>query len=182
MERRTWLMGAFALVGVAAGVAVRRFGPGPGVDRTADVQSDGAAALHGLTLADLAGQQRPLSQWKGKVLVVNFWATWCQPCREEIPGLMRVERERAGKNLQFVGIAVDEADKVKQFAGQFKIDYPLLVGGLDVLEVSRRLGNRAGGLPFTVVLNPAGDLVKTHLGQISERQLAAVIDPLLARS
>jgi thiol-disulfide isomerase/thioredoxin len=178
--RRTWLVAGMALAGAAGGFALRKFWAPPlGVDRSDDADPDAAAALRELSLADLQGRQQALAQWRGKVLVVNFWATWCQPCREEIPGLLRIEREQAGKNLQMVGIAVDNADNVKQFAQQFKIDYPLLVGGLDVLEISRRLGNRAGGLPFTVVMDSGGNLVKTHLGQISEKDLGQVLAPLL---
>ena len=94
-----------------------------------------AATLLALTLPDVAGKEEPLGQWRGKLLIVNFWATWCEPCREEMPEFVRVQREFGSKGLQFVGIAVDETDKVRRFAGEIGLNYPALIGGFGAMEL-----------------------------------------------
>lgn len=171
--RRNGLIAGCALAAAAAGFALRRLGE----KGTASTQ--GVDALLALELVDPDGRLQRMTQWRGKVLVVNFWATWCQPCREEIPALLRIAKKHALGNLQIVGIAVDSADKVKQFAMEFKIDYALMIGGLESIELTRQLGNLSGGLPFTAVLDRNGRLVKTHLGQISEQDLDSLLAPLL---
>jgi len=140
------------------------------------------AAVSALTRADLpnlAGGRATLEQWRGKVVVVNFWASWCPPCREEIPGLIRIQQKLASNGVQVVGIAVDSVDKSRQAATEMAISYPVLVAEVQIIDVTRRLGNRAGGLPFTVVLDREGRLVTTHLGLLSEAQLERLIAPLL---
>lgn len=120
-----------------------------------------------------------MSQWRGKVLVVNFWATWCAPCREEIPALMRVQHKYASNSVQFVGIALDNVSKVRDYAEEMGIDYILLIGGMETLDVTRDLGNRAEVLPFTVVLDRAGKVVYAHAGALTEALLGAVLSALL---
>jgi thiol-disulfide isomerase/thioredoxin len=120
-----------------------------------------------------------MSQWRGKVLVVNFWATWCAPCREEIPALMRVQHKYASNGVQFVGIAVDNVSKVRDYAKEMRIDYVLLIGGMETLGVTKDLGNRAEVLPFTVVLDRAGKVVYAHAGALTDALLGAVLTPLL---
>src|SRR5262245_40464932 len=137
------------------------------------------SALTRVDLPDLAGNRGSLERWRGKVLVVNFWASWCPPCREEIPGLIRMQEKFAANGLQVVGIAVDSVAKSRQAADEMKISYPVLVAELQIIDVTRRLGNRAGGLPFTVVLDRDGRLVTTHLGLLSEAQLERLIKPVL---
>jgi len=130
-------------------------------------------------LPDLAGGRATLERWRGKVVVVNFWASWCPPCREEIPGLIRIQQKLAANGLQVVGIAVDSADKSRQAATEMSISYPVLVAEVQIIDVTRRLGNRAGGLPFTIVLDRDGRLVTTHLGLLSEGELERLVAPLL---
>jgi len=96
------------------------------------------ARLPDFSLKDLTGKSIPISAWSGKSLVINFWATWCAPCRREIPLLKTIAAEWAGRDLKVVGIAVDHRDKVKDFAGQFKIDYPVLIGDQDALDVAAK--------------------------------------------
>ena len=130
-------------------------------------------------LADLGGKPQQLEQWRGRVLVVNFWATWCAPCREEIPALIRVQKKHDPKRVQIVGIALDSADKVREYAVEMKIDYALLIGGMDTLGAVKEAGNHAGVLPFTLVLDRAGRVVHTHAGALTEAALDAVLAPLL---
>ena len=120
-----------------------------------------------------------MSKWRGKVLVVNFWATWCAPCREEIPALMRVQHKYVANGVQFVGIAIDNVSKVLEYAEEMHIDYVLLIGGMETLGLTKDLGNRAEVLPFTVVLDRAGKVAYAHAGPLSEALLEAVLSPLL---
>jgi thiol-disulfide isomerase/thioredoxin len=130
-------------------------------------------------LRDVDGAPQTLAQWRGKVLVVNFWATWCAPCREEIPLFVKLQRQYGDRGLQFVGIAIDEPAKVGPFAREFAINYPLLIGGIEAAEWSRQLGNRAGALPFTLIVGRDGVVRMTHLGAIKEAALLPYIETLL---
>jgi thiol-disulfide isomerase/thioredoxin len=114
--------------------------------------------------------------------VVNFWATWCEPCRAEVPALVRLRTEYASNGLEVVGIAVDSAAKVRDFAAEYRISYPLVIGGFETVDLSRRLGNKLGALPFTVVLDRSGRLVYTHLGAVSETELRDLVRPLLLKT
>ena len=142
--------------------------------------TDGAAQrLMLASLSDLSGKSQTMSQWRGKVLVVNFWATWCAPCREEIPALIRVQHKYASNGVQFVGIGLDNVTKIRDYAEEMRIDYVLLVGGMETLGVAKDLGNGAGVLPFTVVLDRTGKVAYTHAGALTEASLGAVLTALL---
>lgn len=136
---------------------------------------DAPARLLALTLPDLNGQPRSLAQWKGKVLIVNFWATWCAPCREEMPEFTRLNAKYALNGVQFVGISIDSADKVAEFQKEMQINYPLLIGNLESLDLSSDLGNRAKALPFTVILRPDGSPQEIKLGKYATPDLEKVI-------
>jgi len=113
------------------------------------------------------------------VLVVNFWATWCAPCREEMPEFVRAQSEYGARGLQFVGIAVDQADKVEQFSKEFGLNYPSLIGGYGAVELSKTLGNRLAALPFTIVVDRQGRIAHTQLGPLKPDKLRAIVDKLL---
>jgi thiol-disulfide isomerase/thioredoxin len=130
-------------------------------------------------LPDLSGQSQALSQWKGKVLVVNFWATWCAPCREEIPALIEVQEKLGPSGLQIIGIAIDQAERVKPYAAQMRMNYPVLVGELDAMDLAQKTGNQLGGLPFTVIVDRSGDPVRTELGALDQKKLYEILQPLL---
>lgn len=129
--------------------------------------------------ADPAGEPLALDNLQGKVLVVNYWATWCAPCREEIPLFVRIQGEFADKSVQFVGISIDQPDKIREFAQEFKINYPLAVAGIEAIETSRRIGNKAGVLPYTVIINRSGRVAARMLGAISETRLRQALMPLI---
>ena len=177
--RRLGLWAAFALLGVIALAGGLYYGRQTFVQERESSELRDGAPLQALALPDLSGREQALGQWKGKVVFVNFWATWCAPCREEMPEFIRAQREFGARGLQFVGIAVDEADKVRQFAAEIGLNYPALLGGYGAIELSKTLGNRVGALPFTVVVDRAGRIVHTHLGPMKKEQLEAFIAQLL---
>jgi thiol-disulfide isomerase/thioredoxin len=144
-----------------------------------DLSGRGAEALFGVALPDAKGREQSIGQWKGKVLVVNFWATWCVPCREEMPEFVKAQQEFGPRGLQFVGIAVDDPAKVEAFAAELGLNYPALIGGYGAIELSRSFGNRLGALPFTIIVDRAGRINHTQLGPIKEAQLRAIIVQLL---
>lgn len=104
-------------------------------------------------LQDKDGKERYVQEWDGKVLVINFWATWCPPCREEIPGFIRLQNKYADRGLQFVGIALQTAAEVQDFIAELGINYPVLVGLDDVIKVAEDYGNKSGVLPYTVIID-----------------------------
>ena len=123
------------------------------------------------TLPDTSGVNQALGQWRGKVLVVNFWATWCPPCREEMPEFSRLSVKYAAKNVQFVGISIDTLNNVLNFQKTNPVKYPLLIGTMDSVQSTVPLGNSAQGLPFTAIFDQAGKLHSVKLGKLSEDDL-----------
>ncbi len=130
-------------------------------------------------LNGLDGAPASIAQWRGKVLIVNFWATWCTPCREEIPEFIKFQTRHGGRGVQFVGIAVDTAERVAVYAKEMGINYPLLVGGLETMELAREIGDRAGVLPFSVVIDRSGHVVGTVVGILKPEKLEKMLQPLL---
>lgn len=173
--KRLLLIGGVVLLAAAIG-----FGVGyREMQRPPDSIELAAQAIYSTTLNDLDGKAQSLAQWKGKVLVVNFWATWCPPCREEIPGFIKFQEKYRLNGVQFVGIAIDDRDKVRAFATEVGINYPSLLGDFSAIELSRTSGNHLGGLPFTAILDRNGALVATKVGELSADKLEAAIKPLL---
>ena len=130
-------------------------------------------------LPDVKGDMQPFSQWQGNVLLVNFWATWCAPCQEEIPEFIQAQETYRDKGLVLIGIAVDQPDRVASFSRDFGINYPVVVGELDAFSLAEAMGNPQGALPFTVILNRAGEIVYSHLGRIKIEEIEKIIKPLL---
>ena len=148
----------------------------------ADVPADAAAAGQKLMAAKLMGiddEVHAFEQWRGKVLVVNFWATWCTPCREEIPGFIKFQERFRQDGVQFVGVAIDQKQRVAPYAREMGINYPLLVGGLETMEFARQLGNQRGVLPFTLVVDRAGRINTAEIGILRPDKLESLLKPLL---
>jgi thiol-disulfide isomerase/thioredoxin len=133
--------------------------------------------LPDLGYPDLDGDLRKLSEWQGKVVVLNFWATWCPPCREETPLFVALQEEYGSRGVQFIGLAIDEPEAVQTFVDTYGVEYPILLGDIDAAELSRQLGNRFGGLPFTVIVDRDGRIAARHFGGLKREQL----EPLLQR-
>ena len=177
---RRWPLGMVlavaGLLALAAGIYVGRdAGDGP----SSDFRGKEATALFGVSLPDTTGREQSLGQWKGKVLVVNFWATWCVPCREEMPEFVKAQREWGDRGLQFVGIAIDDVEKVKTFSAELGLNYPALIGGFGAIELSKTMGNRLGALPFTIMVDRSGRVVHTQLGPLKDAQLKSIVAQLL---
>ncbi len=134
-------------------------------------------AIMALTLDDLDGHRQALAQWRGKVLVVNYWASWCKPCVEEMPALSRLQERYAAQGVQFVGIGIDEVDNMRRFVKATPVTYPLLVGPR---EASETPGLQVKALPYTVVIGRDGRFASSRLGRLDEEKLQPILDRLIA--
>jgi thiol-disulfide isomerase/thioredoxin len=139
-----------------------------------------AATVPDFSLADRTGQMRSLHDWHGKALIVNFWATWCAPCRKEIPLLQKLQRERASEGFQVVGIAVDFRDKVLAYADEMKIEYPLLIGEQEALDAAAAFGVEAVGFPFTIFTDTRGRIVVAHMGELTQAEADLILGTVRA--
>ena len=157
-----------ALTALAAGIWV------------AQTRDDGktpaaVSALWQAGFPDVRGHEQPLSQWRGQVLVLNFWASWCAPCREEIPDFVALRTQYRPKGTEFVGIAIDNPANVAQFLRQLPVNYPILVGEGAAHSLARQLGNPSGALPYTLVLDREGNVALSHLGRLPRATLEATL-------
>ena len=159
---------AAATAGFLAGPALLQLGAG--------AQEE---VLRSARFADLEGKTRQLAEWRGKVLVCNFWATWCAPCREEIPLLVAAREKYGPSKMEILGIAIDNLSNVREFTTLFKISYPVLLAEANGLDLMRELGNSSGGLPYTVVTDSQGTLVHRKLGALRPADLDAILEPLV---
>jgi thiol-disulfide isomerase/thioredoxin len=167
----------FMAVAISAAALGFFFGQ-PQVDNPPPVPSTSANALAELTLATPDGKPASLGQWSGKVRVINFWATWCPPCREEMPEFSRVQLQLADKGVQFVGIGIDTPDNIINFQKATPVSYPLLMGSYETLKLTVELGNTSSALPFTVILDRQGNIAHRKTGKLSEAELERLLTPL----
>ena len=128
------------------------------------------AQLPDFTLGDLEGKPRSILSWPGKSMIVNFWATWCAPCRREIPLLRELQQKHGAEGFQIVGVAVDLREDVVKYAQEIGIDYPVLIGEQDGLDAVNKFGQGSIGFPFTVFTDNQGRIVLFHLGEIRKEQ------------
>ena len=160
-------------VGVAAALAGALLGP------MALQIGSGASDLLSASFPDAAGRPQRLNQWLGKPLVLNFWATWCAPCREEVPLLVEFDRKYAPKGVQLVGICADQVVKMLEFASAYKIAYTLLIADASVFALLRKIGNSAGALPYSVVVDRKGTVAYRRAGAFKLGELDKVVDSIL---
>jgi thiol-disulfide isomerase/thioredoxin len=172
---------AVAAIAVAAGVLVYRYAVVPDTAKeatTAQAEQPTAAeepaampeTLPDFTLGDLAGKPTSIRSWPGKSLIVNFWATWCGPCRREIPLLRELQKQHGAEGFQIVGVAVDIREDVIKYAQEIGIDYPILIGEQDGLDAVNKFGQGSIGFPFTVFTDNQRRIVLFHLGEIRKEQ------------
>lgn len=165
--RRGFLYAAVAAAAAlaGAGLAWRKWSPDSGHD-------EAAAALWPLSFESPAGPKLEMQSLRGRPLLLNFWATWCPPCVEEMPMLDAFFRENSGKSWQVVGLAIDRPSAVRAFLAHTPVSYPVGLAGLGGSELSKQLGNLAGGLPFSVVIGSAGEVLQRKIGRVSTAELA----------
>jgi len=183
MKRRSLISGALSALALLGGgyLAWRRgFNSttrrAPALDPAASAPPAAEQAsvdLYALTLPDLTDQPQALQRYRGRPLLVNFWATWCAPCVKEMPALDALASRFPG--VQFIGIGIDTATNMRDFAAKVPVAYPLLVAGYEGTDILRALGNSAGGLPFTVLFDANGKRVQHILGEVEPDALARVL-------
>ncbi len=174
---RILLIVLVAAAALSAGYFVQRGGSGSARDVPLDKAS--SSTLLSAELPNLEGKTSRLSDWQGKVMVVNFWATWCAPCREEMPALVRTQTKLGARGLQIIGIALDGIERVKPFSAEMGVNYPILLSGVEGLELAKAAGNDIGALPFTVFIDRSGKVIKAELGGVTEKSLENILLPLL---
>ncbi|TWO68841.1 TlpA family protein disulfide reductase [Caenimonas sedimenti] len=162
------MTGAVAAGAVAAGAGVAWWRLQPGAADDAAVQ-----ALWALSFQTPQGTALPLAAMRGRPLLMNFWATWCPPCVEEMPLLDGFFRQHSPKGWQVVGLAIDQPSAVRTFLARRPVTFPIGMAGLEGTELTKQLGNLTGGLPFTVVFGPDGAVRQRRMGRVSEADLAA---------
>lgn len=175
--KKSALIITVAVVAFVGGISVRSLLSSPLDKEKANQETQ--RKLPEFTLPDLSGKPRNIKEWQGKVLVINFWATWCPPCLKEMPAFEAIHAEYEKKGLQFIGIALDDADPVKEFIASKKITYPILLGEDQGTKLAHGLGNIVNTVPFTVIINKQGLVIKSHMGELSREQLLEIVTPLL---
>ena len=184
MKTKRILASAFVAL-IAAGVGVfaghsllNAGGIEPAEAAQPAAQNNAVTQLWAAPVTNADGKPQSLSLFKGHPVVVNFWASWCGPCVEEMPSLAQLHREYAKKGVEFVGLGVDSDKNVKAFLQKVPVDYPVYVIGFGGADLARAFGNNAGGLPFTVVIDAKGNIRSTKLGQIQPAELKHTLDAL----
>jgi thiol-disulfide isomerase/thioredoxin len=168
---RCGLFGAICLAAVFGGfLAYEAVGFG---------KSGSSPEFQHFSLPDLEGVSRDIDEWRGKVIVINFWATWCPPCLEEIPLFMEIQDTYAAQGLQFIGIAIEDPEPVREWTERIKINYPVLIAGMSGLGLAAAFGNRAGVVPYSVVVDREGQIVQTHPGLFPLSEIQEKVIPLL---
>ena len=167
MNRRQWIIicgvGLLALLG---GALTSQW-----ISKTGLASDSSVKAFFANPWQSPDGKAVNTSEWQGKVLVVNFWASWCPPCVEEMPALDQLQQENLQQNVLFVGIGIDSPSNIREFLKNTPVSYPIVIGGLEGSSLSKQMGNAQGALPYTVIINPKGKAVYIKLGKINEDEL-----------
>ena len=176
MNKKLFTILATAVVILLIGLATRHYLFNPSDKQTASISTK---SLFAATLPEADGSPHALKQWQGKIMVVNFWATWCAPCREEMPELSRLQDQYRDRGLIVLGIATDDLDKIRAFKKETPVSYPLLAGDIEAMSLGADLGNDKSVLPYTVILKADGTVAKTYFGRINQALLEETLIPLL---
>lgn len=168
------IVALFAVLALAAGIFLQQTQQDNVAVETPSVQL-------AFSFPDVNGQLQSVSQWQGKILVINFWATWCPPCLKEMPEFIQWQQAYQAEDVQFVGIAIDDKQAVSEYLKTIPINYPILIAGDEGSQLSQQLGNIINAVPFTVIVNQAGLIVHRQPGELSKQQFLDVLQPLLGK-
>lgn len=171
------------IIGIASasGFAVQRYLAKAETSQAsvANITTDNIGQLRPeFAMKDLDGKLRNIKEWDGKVILVNFWATWCPPCLKEMPYFVELQETYGEQGLQIIGIAIDDEEDVRAFADDMGINYPIMAGEVDTIDLSRRYGNRIGGLPFSVFINRKGEITDTITGELDKIRAEKILKKL----
>lgn len=150
-----------------------------GTDPDATPEQGLAGQAPAFALPDVDGRVRSSEEWDGKIRIVNFWATWCPPCRREIPLLVDIQREFELRNVQVIGIAIDETEAVTEFAARIPFNFPVLVGQQEAVDLANAYLPDFIGLPFTAFADRNGRIVHVHTGELHREQIETILGGLL---
>ena len=172
MNNKTVILGAIALLALLAGIFAQR------LQHLTNLTATSAPPIE-FTLPDTADLPQAINQWRGKIVVLNFWASWCGPCLKEIPEFINMQNELQAKGIQFIGVAIEDKEPVLDYLRRININYPILIAGDAGMSLAYRLGNIINAVPFTVIVNQAGQIVHHQPGELTRTRLLEVIEPLL---
>lgn len=174
---KNFLMLILAVLALIAGFWTAKALHAP--EETPVTLSYGGGSMINFSLLELDGKMHALEEWRGKVIVLNFWATWCPPCREEIPLLIDLQKKYGAAGLQVIGVAIDNKTAVMRYRQSAGMNYPILMGDDDTLQLLARYGNSSGSLPFNVVIDRSGSIVVRKLGPFTDIELENLLKPLI---
>ncbi|WP_455203504.1 TlpA family protein disulfide reductase [Kaarinaea lacus] len=157
--------------------AIRHLTNQPEAERAVEAMLD--KKIPEFTLPDLDGVKHSISQWQGDVIVLNFWATWCPPCRKETPMFVELQQELGAQGLQFIGVAIDEPSAVQDFVDTYGVNYPMLIGAEDAIQIARSYGNRFDSLPYTVIIDRSGHIAHIQRTELERSVAETTIKKLL---
>ena len=178
MNRNFLKLIAIGLVSMLAGVLLFNQLQ-PDAQDKAPVSAETPIALHSIPLFDLSGQQTTIGDWEANILIVNFWAPWCAPCRREVPTLIKFHQDYAQQGVRVLGIAYDSEPKVSRFATEYQINYPMFLAGNRAAMYNEAFGNPSGSLPFTALLDQNHRILFKHNGELTANQLREQLEALL---
>jgi thiol-disulfide isomerase/thioredoxin len=172
---------AYLLVMLSLGFAIFHYFLNPAnlASQSSENQQLSTVAFFGANLPDENGVNQALSQYQGKIIILNFWATWCPPCREEMPELSQLHDDYKDKNVVVLGVAIDEIGLVKEFAQTTPVSYPLFAAENEGMALGSNLGNNKGVLPYTLIIGSDGKVIKTYFGRISKSLLETTLATLI---
>jgi len=171
MNRRQWLIiVVISLLALLGGTLTSQW-----LSKTGLASEPSIRAFFANSWQSADGKPVNANEWQGKVLVVNFWASWCPPCVEEMPTLDLLQQEFLQQNVLFVGIGIDSPSNIRKFLKSTPVSYPIVIGGLEGSNLSKQMGNTQGALPYTVIISAKGKAIYTKLGKINEEELRKAI-------
>ena len=137
------------------------------------------AAQTDFNLPDMQGKSHSLAAWPDRLIILNFWATWCPPCREEIPAFIELQNRHGADGVQVVGIAIDTLEQVERYYQTTGMNYPVLMGGEDAMRIMTDFGNNSGSLPYSVIIGRQGQIIARKLGAMTLDELEGILRPHL---